>query len=36
VVLGFIEHVTSMPPTPREIELVEDSIERVRIAEASA
>jgi exonuclease SbcD len=36
VVLGFIEHVTSVPPTPREIELVEDSIERVRIAEASA
>lgn len=36
VVLGFIQHVTSLPPTPAEIALVAEAIERVRIAETSA
>lgn len=35
VVLSFIEHVTSTPPTDDEAVLARDSVERVRIAEAS-
>jgi exonuclease SbcD len=36
VVLGFIEHVTSLPPRDEDITLVEAAIERVRIAQVSA
>lgn len=35
VVLSFIEHVTSTPPTQDEAALARASVERVRIAEAS-
>ncbi len=35
VVLSFIEHVTSTPPTDDEAALARDSIERVRIAEVA-
>jgi DNA repair protein SbcD/Mre11 len=35
VVLSFIEHVTSTPPTDDEAALARESVERVRIAEVS-
>ncbi len=35
VVLSFIEHVTSTPPTDDEAALARDSLERVRIAEVA-
>ncbi len=35
VVLSFIEHVTSQPPTDAEVVLVHESVERVRLAEVA-
>jgi exonuclease SbcD len=35
VVLSFIEHVTSTPPTDEEDQLARESVERVRIAEGA-
>ena len=36
LVSAFIHHVTGEPATPRELELVQESVERVRISEAQA